>query len=142
MTIPDMKSYCVEHSTSRFFTDDNVKHWNIKFEDEPNEYNIFIYSANSMYDWEPKDMQGRTYCVRIFCTELGRPEGIVYKGRNFASFKDANHFKYLLTDYLKNNINSTNSITKIIQKHDLIFNNLAEFYFENGEVITIDLDNF
>ncbi|MBR1422992.1 MAG: hypothetical protein IJ571_06080 [Ruminococcus sp.] len=142
MNINEMKFYCETHKTSRFFTEENINRWNIHFEDEPNKYNIFIYSAITTAEWSPCNEEGRTFCLQVFCTEEGRPEGIVFKALNFSSYEKAKQFKAAITAYL-DEYSISGCITKAIQRYNYneAYSNIIDFYFTDGNVVSIDLDS-
>ena len=143
--ISEMKTIA-ESKGCHFFSEENQKEWELKFEDEPNELGLFITSGNRVYSFEPADENNRTYCLKAFCSGLGYVEGIITKSRgsstysNYASFEDAAKVKAALTRRLTKNPSFKGKAIFAIG-HDFDHPTEMMFISENGGSELINLDD-
>ena len=138
MNIEQMKKRQAEVGR-KFFTAENIREWNLIFEDEPNECGIFITSSDKTYDWEPRDADGKTYCVKVFRLSDSSIDGILYNERNFGSLEDAKRMKENLTRAL---LESDKGFEKgiLYTDQDMESLELMTFVSPDKKSVTLDLD--
>ena len=134
MTIDEMKKIN-EEKGFKFFSEENKKWWGFNIAAEPNEYGLFITSSKAHYEFDARDDEGNVYCLKQFCLETGKPEGIIQNGRNYGSYKQAVAVRDGIAERLKPHKGSIFNISNNLNTPEIV-----DFIFEDGTTVTVNIN--